>query len=435
MYGKNGGQLRNALVTLLGQYRINHHLLREVTRIQPQRGVEARQVEASAQILRYRRTILTWCHQALVQADPNPKGVGRREQYEPPDWLRVALARLLDNTSASLPSISELTTEQDIRTLENWRQAAKAAALAEHDFDGGLGDGLLDHREWLTLVGDVADITKAIQILDHRYRNLPGWERLKGVRGLNRSIQDCATHSQARYGIPDYNIDWRGWHPPQPEISPDADTITEVLAAEHRLLNSLRTVPSMANLRHLLASQRELSNLAVQRARDIAPEQAAHFRRREQNLGRVSKAARTAGGLAGTGASATQHSADAVRLLVTIPTNEAIDVDAIRNLVKLFRHVDNTLCRAIEHGFNTRIYFVRNTLPRVDPGDGLLVHQACQTFEPLQHKGRARLIAVARRYLRAAPAPMSAPGTAAITRADFRTAINHRRNNGRGVTP
>lgn len=227
------------------------------------------------------------------------------------------------------------------------------------------------------------------------------------LRWLHHS---CASYSQTRYGVPDYNIDWRGWHPPHPEISPDADTITHVLAAEHRLLNSLESVPSMANLGHLLTSQRELSNLAAGRARDIAPEQAAQFRNREQNLGKVSKAARTADGLAGTGASATQHSSDAVRLLVTIPVGEAIGVDALRNLEKLFRHVDNTLCRAIEHGFNTRIYLVRNTLPRIDPTDGLQPHQARQIFEPLQHEGRAPLVALARRHLRSDPVRMAPQG-------------------------
>ncbi|MGY0390581.1 hypothetical protein ACWZJV_26715 [Nocardioides sp. WG-D5] len=326
----------------------------------------------------------------------------------------------------------ELATPQDIGIIEEWRRAAKAAALAEHDLDGGLGGGILTHREWLTLVGDIADITKALRVLDHRYRNLPGWERLKGVRGLDQHIDDCSTRSQARYGIPDYNIDWRGWHAPHPEISPDADTITRVIAAEHRLLSSLKTVPSMANLRHLLHSQRELSNLAALRARDIAPEQAAQFRRREQNLAKVSKTARTAGGLAGTGASATQRSADAVRLLATIPIGEMIDVDALRNLDKLFRHIDNALHRAIEYGFNTRIYLVRNTLPRIDPTDGLQPHRARQIFEPLQHEGRTPLVAVARRYLRTAPVQIAPPGVAAINRADFDNAINRRRSSGRG---
>lgn len=434
MYGENSDALRRALVTLLGHYRVNYDLLRQVTRAHPDDNTQNRQIEATAQVRRYRRTILTWCHQALVQADPNPTAERRQDQYQPHDWLRKALGRLLDRNPEPLPSTAELTTPQDISILESWRQAAKAAALAEHDFDRGLGDGLLDQREWLTLIGDVADITKALHVLDHRYRHLPGWEKLKGVRWLDRYIEDCSTLHQARSDVPAYNMDWRGWYPPHPEISPDADTITLVLAAEHRLLNSLKTVPSMANLRHLVTSQRELSNLAALRARNIAPEQAAQFRIREQNLAKVLKAARTAGGLAGTGADATAHSADAVRLLVTIPVGEAIQLDALRNLEKLFRHVDNTLHRAIEHGFNTRIYLIRNTLPRIDPTDGLQPHRVRQIFEPLQHEGRTPLVAVARRYLRTDPVRMAPPGIAIFSRTDFRNAINRRRSNGRGIT-
>lgn len=432
MYGENGGDLRDALVTLLGQHRVNYVLGRQVGLTGPVRDTDVKRIEAAHQVLRYRRTILTWCHQALVQADPNPKAIRNLEKYEPSDWLRDALGRLLRNPSESLPSLAELATPQDISLVETWRRAAKAAALAEHDFDRGLGDGQLDHREWLTLVGDVADITKALRVLDHRYRLLPGWERLKGVRGIDQYVEKCASHSQALYRIPDHNIDWRGWRPAQPETSSGADPITHVLAAEHRLLNSLKAVPSMPNLRHLLTSQRELSNLAALRARDIAPEQSAQFRTREQNLAKVLRAARTAGGLAGTGADATQHSAEAVRLLVNIPVGEAVPLDALRNLEKLFRHVDNTLHRAIDHGFRTRIYLVRNTLPRIDPTDGLQPHQAHQIFEPLQREGRTPLAAVARRYLRTDPVRMAPPGAAAINRADFRNAINHRRSTGSG---
>lgn len=434
MYGENGGELRNTLVTLLGHYRVNYDLHRQFTRAYPSDNTQDRQLEAIAQVRRYRRTILNWCHQSLAQADPNPKAKRGLEQYEPHDWLRRALERLLAHNPDQVPSMTELTTPQDISLLETWRQAARAAALAEHDFDRGLGGGFLEHREWLTLVGDVADITKALHVLDHRYRKLPGWERLRGIRGLDQYIDDCTTQGQARYRNLDYSIDWRGWHPPEPEISPGADPIMHVLAAEHRLLNSLKAVPSMANLRHLLTSQRELSNLAALRARNVAPEQAACFRTREQNLAKVLKAARTAGGLAGTGAEATQHSAEAVQLLIKVPVGEAVQVDALRNLVKLFRHVDNTLNRAIDRGFRARIYLVRTRLPRIDPTDGHQPHQARQIFEPLQHEGRTPLVAVAHRYLRTDPIPMAPPQRAEFDRADFRRAINHRRNTGGGLT-
>jgi hypothetical protein len=416
MYGENSSRLRAELATLLGQYRVRHRVLRDVTTMRSTLGIEARQTKVSAQVRRYRRTILAWSHQALTDADPNPKASSDHSRYEPPEWLRRSLGRLLKDNPDPLPSMDDLTTEQPIAILETWRQAAKATVLAEHDFARGLGEGLLDHREWLTLVGDVADITKAILVLDKRYRHLPGWETLRGIRHLDRYVEECSPQAQTRYGVPDYNIDWRGWRPPGPQIAANADQITHVLAAEHRLLNSLKSVPSMANLRHLLTSQRELSHLAAERAINIAPEQAARFRHREQTYATLGRAARSAGGLAGTGAAATRHSADAAQRLVTIPVGEPIPVDAVRNLDKLFRHVDNAIGAAIEHGFNTRIYLVRRTLPRIDPTDGRLAHQARQLFEPLRREGDTPLIAVARRHLRTDSVRMAAPGDSADRR-------------------
>lgn len=434
MYGENIGTLRNELATLLSQHRVNERIRRDLVR--PRSPVEGArsQDEVRALIRRYRHTVLGWCHQAMVQGDPNPKAEYRGNNFDPPDRLRQTLARVLARNSEALPGLRELTTRQDVSVLETWRQAAKASALAEHDIDRGIGDGHLDHREWLTLVSDVADITKALLILDKRYRQLPGWETLRGARRLGRYVEDCTTHAQARFGKLDYNIDWRGWHPPNPEIAPDASPITHVLAAEHRLLNSLSSVPSMINLRHLITSQRELSHLAADIARDAAPAQATGFRARERTYAKLSKASRTAAGLAGTGAIATRHSADAVRHLATIDSAEFDDAHAFRNLEKLFRHVDNAICEAIEQGFTTRLYLVRRALPRIDATDGNLTHRAREIFDPLQHEGRTPLIAVARRHLRTDPVPMAAPGDAAIARVDFRASINRHRSHSNGMS-
>lgn len=431
MYGENSARLRAELTGLLRQTHINHRILRDISRTPSPLTVEARQTAAAAQIGRYRRAILAWCHQLLVQTDPKPITNLARSATDPPGWLALSLNRALDATPGDLPTMSDLAIAQDIRPLESWRQAAKAVALAERDFDRGLGNGLLDHREWLTIVGDIADITQALLVLDARYRQLPGWEKLRGSRGLARHAADCSTRAQALYGAPDYIIDWRGWHPPPPELPSDADVISRVLAAEHRLLDALTEVPSMANLRILFTSQRGLSDLAAERARNTALEQAARFRRREHAYGRLTRASRAAAGLAGTGSAATQHSADAVRALATLPVDALITKDAWRNLAKLAHHVDNRICAAIEEGFNTRLYLIRRPLPRIDATDGNLVHRTREIFDPLQHEGRPPLIAIARRYLHTEAPRMVAPGEAAISRADFRTAIAHRQHNGR----
>lgn len=39
--------------------------------------------------------------------------------------------------------MEDLTTEQAFPIVEAWRQAARAAAVGEHDFDAGVGYGQL----------------------------------------------------------------------------------------------------------------------------------------------------------------------------------------------------------------------------------------------------------------------------------------------------
>lgn len=433
MYGENIGLLRTELAHLLRQYHVSHRIDRDLTRAYPGPGVVDSRGEVVALIRSYRHSVLIWCYQAMAHGDPNPKAEHSANLLEPSDRLRQSLGRVVAKNPAPLPRLEQLTTHQPVAVLESWRQAAKMTALAEHDLGHGIGDGLLSHREWLTLVGDVADVTRALLILDKRYRHLPDWATLQGIRLLDRYLDDCVVHVRERSGKLDSNLDWRGWRPPAPEVPPSAEPIDHVIAAERRLLNSLGSVPSMANLRHLLTSQREVSHLAAIRTRDHDRELANCFHRREHAYGSLLRASRTAAGLLGTGAEATRHSADAVNRLVSISAAAPIPVGSLHDLATTFRQVDNALFAAIEEGFGARLYFVRRALPRIDPTDGHLTHQARELFDPLQRAGRTPLITIARRYLRTNPVRTAAPNDTAITRAAFHNAIAQRRQHGSTV--
>lgn len=428
MYGENIGLLRTELAHLLRQYHVSHRIDRDLARAYPGPGVANTRGEVVALIRSFRRSVLTWCYQAMAHGDPNPKAEHSANLLEPPDRLRQSLGRVVVKNPAPLPRLAQLTTHQPVAVLESWRQTAKMTTLAEHDLAHGTGDGILSHREWLTLVGDVADITRALLILDKRYRHLPDWEMLRGIRLLDRYLDDCVVHVRERSCNLDSNLDWRGWRPPDPEVPPNAEPIDHVIAAERRLLNALGSVPSMANLRHLLTSQREVSHLAAIRTRDQDRELANRFHRREHAYGSLLRASRTAAGLLGTGAEATRHSAAAVNRLVSISAASPISVGSLHDLGTLFRQVDNALCAAIEEGFGARLYFVRRALPRIDPTDGHLTHQARELFDPLQREGRTPLITVARRYLRTDSIRTTTPNNAVMTRADFSAAINQRRS-------
>ena len=62
----------------------------------------------------------------------------------------------------------ELTPEQAFPIVETWRQAARAAALGEHDFDAGLGYGRLSDAQCMTVLKDAAEVTRALVGLDRR---------------------------------------------------------------------------------------------------------------------------------------------------------------------------------------------------------------------------------------------------------------------------
>ena len=102
------------------------------------------------------------------------------------------LARALNLTRAASTSsratTALLTTPNPNEVVEHWRQAARAAALAEHDTNGAAGERLTSPQAQ-ALASDVAAVTQALVVLDQRYINIPGWERLaeRGVSAGRRS--------------------------------------------------------------------------------------------------------------------------------------------------------------------------------------------------------------------------------------------------------
>lgn len=110
-YGENGGAIRIGLTTLLHQQRLQYRLSNDPRRI-TNRAAEQREAYG-AQIRRYRQAVLLWCHQATIAADPY---LGANEFFDhhngrrsdgPYDFLRKALGRALDASTAPLPTADE----------------------------------------------------------------------------------------------------------------------------------------------------------------------------------------------------------------------------------------------------------------------------------------------------------------------------------------
>ena len=174
-----------------------------------------------------------WFTKQLLDAEPNPFRL-------PPAHhggltsLQHSLDRAVVASSASLPGLDELVSAHDLPLVEHWRQAARAAALGEHDFYAGLHHSSLDALQTHTLIGDVAAVVRALVVLDQRYGSIPGWERLHRPERLGWSALACALDSSLE--PPDYAIDMRGWRPPTKFMpGPALPGLLGVLQAERNL--------------------------------------------------------------------------------------------------------------------------------------------------------------------------------------------------------
>jgi hypothetical protein len=244
MYGENSGQLRDAVGVLLREHRIQQRLGGKGIHTVPENTTEAEREELGKQIRRYRQSVLTWCLQAVRAANPSIDLDGTTGRSRgPAEELHCRLADALAASKEGLPPSEELVAEQQFATVESWREAAKAAALGEHDFAAGVGYGRLSEPERMTLLEDAADIVRGLVALDCRYEQVPGWERLHHQGRLGRAAEACAAH--AGFGDPDYSVDRRGWRPaPRPLEEPAMPGLAGVMQAQHNLLIELDAFPT-----------------------------------------------------------------------------------------------------------------------------------------------------------------------------------------------
>jgi hypothetical protein len=283
MYGENGGRLRDALAVLLRQHRIQHRLGGQGLYTVPELTTAEDREQLGQQIGRYRHGVLVWCLQAVRAASPGTtiQGTSARTR-SPAEELRFRLEATVMSSQATLPPLEELATEQAFPIVETWRQAARAAALGEHDFGAGLRYGLLSDAQCATVLRDAAEVARAIVALDRRYAKIPGWRPLKDPGRLGWAAETCA--NLERDGEPDYTVDRHGWRPDSSKIDgPASPGVAGVIQAEHNLLVCLGRFPDARSLRIVLGSQRIVwrrrsFNSAV--AADGEPAEAVTLRRR-----------------------------------------------------------------------------------------------------------------------------------------------------------
>ncbi|GAB2447045.1 hypothetical protein GCM10027062_30720 [Nocardioides hungaricus] len=418
MYGETSGMLRDALGELLRQHRIQHRIGGPGLHTVPETTTIAERAAIGERIARYRHSVLTWCHQAMRATSPDNRS-------DPAGELRYRLDRTLAGVQVPLPTLDELTTEQRFPMVDLWRQAARACALGEHDFDAGVGYGRLSRAQSLTVVHDAADVVRALVSLDRRYAGIPDWQALTEPGRLGRAAATCATWSGNRE--PDYTVDRRGWRPtPTLVEEPPAPGVEGVLQAQRNLLIHLIKFPDAQSLRVVLDSQRIVSlETAARIARGEDP-QAARWNRRAETYERLVHQTRDLGGLYGKGGPAAGQGALAAMRAEKLPADALAEPDPVRRLTRISAGIDERICTAIELGINERLYFHRVDIPAIENDHGELVTPPRREWQPVTGTVRTDLIATLRGDLRPIPIQRQPPKGTAQSRHDFEIALTHR---------
>ena len=352
MYGENGALLRAELSALLAQHRVQLRLGGGGSHSVPVTTSRAEREEIGKQIRRYRQSVLVWCQQAsravapyassnLSPAAPTPFRLPPT-QHGGLASLRLALDHTVDTSSARLPELHELVAPQELPLVEHWRQAARGAALGEHDFAAGLHHESLDVPQVHTLVGDIAAVVRALVILDQRYRSIPGWERLHRAERLGWSALACALDSSLE--PPSYAIDALGWRAPTNVMpGPARPGLLGVLQAERNLAVRLRPLPSAINLRRIVHSQQVLSGGIAELAANIDTGLRDQCLTRQQTYADLQRELRDVGSLIGTGELAVADSADVIGRLRALRPDVDRDLRVLRAFTTLFDKIDTQI--------------------------------------------------------------------------------------------
>lgn len=431
MYGETGELMRTQMAALLRQHRIAQRL-GGPSRWAPEGLSMTDREELGQQIRQYRQTVITWCYQSLhiVQTVTFSNVPSRRSDPFRPDaedGAAAELARALDHTrrhsSAPVATVDLLTTPSDNPVVEHWRQAARAAALAEHDTSGELAHRLTTPQAQ-ALAGDIAAIAQSLVVLDQRYRKTPGWEHLADPVRLGWTA--LATALDVSLGQPDYTVDQTGWRPRvKPIRGAPKPGILGVLQAEHNLLVRLEAIPSAMNLRLIVDSQRVLSDQLGPYAERIDPRLADQWQARAATYALLQQQLRNLGGRLGQGNAAAAEGANVHSRLKSVAPGTVVEPRVLAGFQTLFNRVDARIADIIEDGVERGTLLQRVTLPRLVDSTEQLIHPLRERFVPAARAADVAVVRTVRDQLRP-PSRQAQRTTPGRSRADLHAALVHR---------
>jgi hypothetical protein len=434
MYGENGTRMRSELAVLLRQHRVQQRLGGPGSKILATTTAAERE-EYGILIRRYRQGILAWCAGSVETARPTAFSnlrSGTKNPFRlpgpdasPPYQLALALEVAISGSTARLPTLEELNSAHGNPVVDRWREAARAAALAEHDTNGGAITGRLTLSQAQALVADVAAITQALVVLDQRYTGTPGWEPLDGSARLGWTALACALDAGLRH--PDYSVDQTGWRPRvKPMRGQPKPGVLGVLQAEHNLLVHLKSIPTATNLRSIVDSQRLLSDWLAVHASMISSEVGDRWARRARTYTLIQQQLRNIGGNIGMGGASAAEATNATTRLGQVGEDTVIKPEEITAFETLFNRIDARIADVIEEGVRRRAYLQRVALPKARKSPYGAQEVARIRFRPVKHPSELDLIQTVRERLQPSVNPPTRVTRPDPSRVDLHTAIVHR---------
>lgn len=406
MYGENSGQLRHWLGVLLREHRIQQRLGGAGNhRIPVTTTIEERHA-LGVQVRRYRQGILTWTLEAVHAATPpNPLDYISPHPKQPIDRFARELAHAITAAGAGLPTLDELTTHQTFPTVETWRQAARAAALGEHDFPTIARPSSLSPTQRDTVLKDAADIVQALIVLDRRYKGVPGWEPLRSSRRLTLAAVACVADASST--ALDYTVDRLGWEPSTPPgPRPTEAGFPGLLQAQMSLLHTLAMFPTALALRTVIESQRIVAHEVAIRLHE--PACPGEWKNWEQAYETLSRELRALSGVLGKNEAIGAAGISAIRA-VGLPHEQLSDGPPLDLLTPVCSRIRGKINAALEFGTRERLYLLSTPVARIDSAQPGLVKLPQHEFVPVPGLTCKHLTAL---LAKASPCPAAAICTA-----------------------
>ena len=297
---------------------------------------------------RYRWAALVWCLQAVDTATPKFAATpDRPSRRTPAQELKVRLTRTLNSTKLAMPLFEDLTTPQPFALVETWRQIAKAAVLAEHDFAAVRGRLTDDERDlvltrtprWSPAHSSYLTVATATSPAGQQYANPDAFS----ARPPTSRTRPPTTFSSVTGSTSGAR------RAPSALIEGGPDPGFEgVLQAQHNMLVHLSRPPNALNLRRVLHSQRLISHESARRAQDVAPNLIDNWLERERTYQHLVAETRNLTGLLGNGSPAAAEAANAVTRF------ERLNADDITCNPERFRDLNQFHPHRCTHRFSHR---------------------------------------------------------------------------------